>query len=636
MASPINQILDSIPSLTLISLITAIVFLIAGWISSIIAGYGSEKGKRLRLLLIIPLTNPIALLILFFRDRKAVLGSLLCYGVGLIALPLGGSIASTVERGKLTAYTTQMTQAGESVDIEKLKPSAVPDEQNIWMHPFLKPMANAATLDEDGRAAYELIGSNENSPYIPLHVPDRTKRIRISYPESDEDDTFRSTQSERNPLRQAHRAALSIITAQEGTINDSNKPTDWTSVGQLLSNYYLPAADATKQLEEAIQRPADQYPYEWAKAFQMLLPHLSNLKSLSQGATLRSQAASMTGNADEAFRMIRLGQRLVETGDSDLLISRLVQFAQSLINANAIRVAQQFHVGSDAQWAEVSEAIDRLDFPSLMADSLRAERAFGQASIEPMMTAQLDGITRHIGAIGSGQGIGSNPVSPFEKGIRQIANLFLSGNGRAIVSMNWRMGLEAYSELIQNTADTAEKTKKQAWNQCKVPPFTRDIRSYGVFAAMLIPALDSAFNKAVDAQHVLALSKTAIALERSYIANSTYPESLNELDAAFGIDPMTGLAWKYERLASNGFLLYSVGRNGIDDGGNYRRSNKFNESGQDDRAWFVSPTIPSLPEFTLGNSTGGGAEMDPEMMRRYGLMPAGQETEVVEPKNQVE
>ena len=278
MASPINQILDSIPSLSLISLITAIVFLIAGWISSIIAGFGSEKGKRLRLLLIIPPTNPLALIVLLLRDRKAAFGSLLCYAIALTALPLGGAIAASQERGKLAAYTKKLTESGESTDINDLKPSAVPDEENIWMHPVLKPLADAATSDEAGRAAFARLGSDDTIPFMLLNRPERPKRLRIRYLDSGEDSSFRSTQSERNPLQRAHRAALSIIGANDGAIDDSNKPSDWNSVGETLANYYLPAAEATKQLEEAIQRPKDQYPYEWDKTFQMLLPHLSHLK----------------------------------------------------------------------------------------------------------------------------------------------------------------------------------------------------------------------------------------------------------------------------------------------------------------------------------------------------------------------
>jgi hypothetical protein len=624
MASPINQILDSIPSLSLISLLTAIVFLISGWITSVLAGYRSANGKRLRIFLIIPPTNPIALFILFVRDRKAAIGSVLCYTIALIALPLGGMLSSTFEQGKLTDYTTQINQTGESINIDDLKPTPVPENQNIWMHPFLKTMADAATLDEVGRAALVLIGSAEDSPYKPLYVPERNRGLRLNYRDEDALDSFRSTQSGRNALRRLHHAALSIIAKRDGKIDDSNKPKDWKSVGEIISTYYLPTAYATKQLEEAIQRPADQYPYEWDKASQMLLPHLSNLKSLSQGATLRSQAAAMTGNTDEAFRMIRLGQQLVETGDSDFLISRLVQFAQSMISANAIRVAQQLHIGTDAQWLKVSEALDRLDFPSLIVNVIRAERAFGHASIGPIMKTDIFGITSQIGALGGGSGMGADSLSPFERGSRAIASLFLSGNAQAIVKMNWRMGLEAYGELIQNTKDTVEKTKTHAWNECIVPPLSRKIRTYGIFAAMLIPALDSAINKAVDAQHLVALTKTAISLERFYIANSAYPESLTELEASAQIDPMTQSPWKYERLERKGFLLYSVGRNGIDEGGNYRSGINVRETSEDDRAWHVDPNIPALPEFTLRTfqSKENSSEMSPDMRRRYGLQPA--------------
>jgi len=63
----------------------------------------------------------------------------------------------------------------------------------------------------------------------------------------------------------------------------------------------------------------------------------------------------------------------------------------------------------------------------------------------------------------------------------------------------------------------------------------------------------------------------ACALERYRLANSQYPEKLDALVpdylAKIPTDVITGEPLKYERTANGLFLLYSVGWNETDDGG---------------------------------------------------------------------
>jgi hypothetical protein len=64
---------------------------------------------------------------------------------------------------------------------------------------------------------------------------------------------------------------------------------------------------------------------------------------------------------------------------------------------------------------------------------------------------------------------------------------------------------------------------------------------------------------------------TAIALERYRLRHQTYPAQLAELTPAFLAaiprDPMDGQPLRYRRTEDGRFLLYSVGENGVDEGG---------------------------------------------------------------------
>ncbi len=84
--------------------------------------------------------------------------------------------------------------------------------------------------------------------------------------------------------------------------------------------------------------------------------------------------------------------------------------------------------------------------------------------------------------------------------------------------------------------------------------------------------MSAVFNKVMRIEAAKQMTVTAIALKRYQLKNGKYPASLDSLVpglvAAVPVDPVNGEPLHY-RLNSDGtFLLYSVGENGVDDGGN--------------------------------------------------------------------
>jgi hypothetical protein len=59
----------------------------------------------------------------------------------------------------------------------------------------------------------------------------------------------------------------------------------------------------------------------------------------------------------------------------------------------------------------------------------------------------------------------------------------------------------------------------------------------------------------------------ACALERHRLAAGGYPEELEALKATLPCDVITGLPLRYRRREDGGYVLYSLGWNGVDDGG---------------------------------------------------------------------
>lgn len=590
---------DAFPPLVFLALLSAFVFALLGWILSIRAGFRSEKGRKLRLWLIFPPTNLFALLVLLAMRFRAGLPALLCYLLAIFALPLGGQWAQRMETAKLDRHEAELQNRGETLRLNSMKPAPVPDASNIWMHPFLMPLALAGQSTAEGQTAFAEINETDgSSPYKTFSAPKPFDGLH--YPDTpNENPSF----SAATTLRAVHKIALDALALKNGAVAETKVPSSWKEVAALILDYYQPAEEATRQLEEAVRREYDQYPYDWEQLQHMLLPHLSRLKRFTLFAYYRSAACAMNGDAEETFRMLRLGFQLAQTGDSDILIFRLVQMAQVRIFLNGIHIAQQFHIGNDAQWQSLAEALHQWNFPALVPNSFRAERAFGHAMISPLTKMSFHEARRQIEIIG-------NDLSPMPSDLtgstflQSVFDLWTGGGIRAFILRNWTMALVAYEEMITNTEKTLEKSRIAPWSQCKVPDLKQPLRAYGIFAKMLLPAFERSFEKAVQTQHHVELAKVAVALERFYLAHQSYPETLAALSPDWlpspPMDPMPQEPWQYQRLETTGFLLYSVGRDGVDNGGVQPR--KKDTNAKDDLGWRIRPAVPELPKIAANKS----------------------------------
>jgi len=92
-----------------------------------------------------------------------------------------------------------------------------------------------------------------------------------------------------------------------------------------------------------------------------------------------------------------------------------------------------------------------------------------------------------------------------------------------------------------------------------------------LLSAMMIPNTSKAAQRATRNETMRRLTVASISLRRFYIRHQQWPEKLEVLTpdflAAVPIDPMSGAPLRYRREADGGFVLYSVGEDGKDNGG---------------------------------------------------------------------
>lgn len=94
-----------------------------------------------------------------------------------------------------------------------------------------------------------------------------------------------------------------------------------------------------------------------------------------------------------------------------------------------------------------------------------------------------------------------------------------------------------------------------------------------ILSSLALPAVSKAHDKFAATMAQQKLLQTAIALKRYQLAHKTWPDSLDQLVPAYlpsvPLDPIDGQPLRYKKAANEAddYTLYSIGVNGIDDGG---------------------------------------------------------------------
>jgi len=98
------------------------------------------------------------------------------------------------------------------------------------------------------------------------------------------------------------------------------------------------------------------------------------------------------------------------------------------------------------------------------------------------------------------------------------------------------------------------------------------------FTSAFIPGLFPFIQKEADFDAQLRVARAALAVERFRAANTKLPDQLGELSPAFlerfPDDPFDGQPLRYKKLAK-GYVVYSVGEDGKDDGGDEKKDITF-------------------------------------------------------------
>jgi len=307
-----------------------------------------------------------------------------------------------------------------------------------------------------------------------------------------------------------------------------------------------------QQLESAARRPQAQLEPPDAP-FGGPMINFVNLRKVTQWLASKAEVDLLAGHPEEAVRALALVARLVEiTRDNQppFLVQSMIGVAVAGMHAQIVQEGLADHLWPEPQLAACEAQLQRMELLASLPDTFRAERAGSGYLFEHRPKARL--------------------AEAFKEGKWSPLSLLIRFSPRGWLLQNRALGSRVIQDFVEAFDATGQAVTPHRVRQELRREF--DARSpYNYLAAMAVPNLGKATQRAAWTQAFIRQAAIACALERYRLAQGEYPDSLAALVPRFmdrvPADVISGEGLRFRRLADGSYLLYSVGWNGTDDGG---------------------------------------------------------------------
>ena len=330
------------------------------------------------------------------------------------------------------------------------------------------------------------------------------------------------------------------------------------------------------------QQPIFDFKLNYSDGFgKMKFSSLAPAKKTAQRLAASAANNLRHGDTDAATKDIQ-AILAVDHGISHdrTLISELVRIAIAQIAVSANWEFLQSTAVKDEQLATLQQSWTDLEFIQTFENAMNMERVVGDTDLTTMRASGL-----------------ASYYEPLNKlGLWKTEDDFFSRLKLKYKSMMWRYWWSYPDELrgikgVQSVMEAARQTQTNHSFFAADTGLKTQIESLGIksdagdgfwftdpakadfhfIISSSMTAFERAFNKVMKVETARQMNITAIALKRFQLKHGNYPAQLSELAPEFlasvPLDPVDGQPLRYRLNADGNFLLYSIGENGKDDGG---------------------------------------------------------------------
>jgi hypothetical protein len=439
-------------------------------------------------------------------------------------------------RATTEAYIAELTAKGEPMALAEVIPPRIPPEQNS------APLFLKATALFDTN--WNLLGSNP-PPAMRMVAPGKAM---IGWAQPD-------------------------IRTEDGS-------NSWEEVEAALAE----DGEAFKLLSQIGDHPKLDFDLHYRDGFDKLrLPHLPALKRSAQRLSAEAMDDLHRGDTASARKAISTTLALVNGVAHDrTIISELVRIAMAQIASSDVWEMLQSTNATDEQLAALQHDWTNLEFIRGCEHALALERVLGEITIGKWRSSGSE-LQHHFDLMENFTDPGHQDTvfDKFKIRIKVLMWRYWWSYPDELCRLKGEQAiLEAARSAETNYSYLKARLELEDKVQKLYPATNEDVGWFGnpkdmdmrFMVSSSLPALSALFNKVMRVEAARQVVVTAIALKRYQLKHGSYPADLISLVPEFvpsvPLDPVDAEPLRYRPNATGTYLLYSIGENGVDDGGN--------------------------------------------------------------------
>ena len=418
----------------------------------------------------------------------------------------------------------------------------------------------------------------------------------IPQPVPDEQNIFKAPKMQEWFVgRGATELSRKLTNSATGSVGSSNVIQDIDAAKAYL-NWSDQITNDFNTIREALKRPYARMDGDYDKPFEIPIPNFVAMRMVAQTLAQRTHCHLLLEQPENALRDLTLLHDLrflleaKPSGKPMSLVAAMINVAVTGLYANTIADGMRMRAWHEPQLAAIQKQLEEVNLPPLVRLALQSEPAAVCRSIETL------GFGRLMQAV-------SNPrhkPSLWERIWNWIKGLDM--NIYALAPRGWLyQNMAVYVRLTVKYCDGFENDGQEIvphqvkQSQSDILAALSHRTPFNVLARVGVPNFSRAFQTTVHNQTLVNETFIVCALERYRLAHGQYPETLDALVPQFadtlpheviGSQPL-----HYRRTDNGGFVLYSVGWNETDDGGQIvRKKDGTVDTYSNEGDWVWSPS----------------------------------------------
>lgn len=324
-------------------------------------------------------------------------------------------------------------------------------------------------------------------------------------------------------------------------------------------------------IREALKRPYARMVGDYTQPYAVPIPNFLTVRIVAQTLAQRAHCYLLLGEPQKALEELTFlndSRRLLEgapTGKPMTFLASMINVAVTGLYADIIAQGFRLHAWQDSQLVSLQEQLSKIDLIPYVSESSRETPVHDYQVVKQLEVANRlvrERLVSLLAIPNSWKKSWNNPVF-----------LLFNIAPKGWIDQNLIVDIRSEVKMLD-----ALDTSNSVIFPRRIDATLREIKSgnsnhspYRILASFAIPNYSRAFQTLAYYQTEINEAAVACALERYHLAHGNYPETLDALVPRFiqklPHDIIGGQPLHYRRITDGKFMLYSVGWNETDNGG---------------------------------------------------------------------